>query len=68
MVHAGAFGDRANMVAALVGGCRRDSKMTQVALAKALGVRQGNVSKAERGRRDVGGRLAQRLAGFFRLS
>ena len=49
----------------VIRGFRAREDMTQIELAKKLGVAQGDLSKMENGRRPVGKELAHRLAKVF---
>ncbi|MBF8263237.1 MAG: plasmid maintenance system antidote protein, family [Parachlamydiales bacterium] len=47
-------------------GSRHKEGLTQVELAKALGVSQHHISEMEHGKRSVGKEMAKRLAEFFK--
>lgn len=51
---------------AVIRGCRARNGMTQIVLAKKLGVTQGDLSKMENGKRPVGKAMARRLAKVFK--
>jgi DNA-binding XRE family transcriptional regulator len=50
----------------VIRGFRAREDMTQIELAKKLGVTQGDLSKMENGKRPVGKEMAHRLAKVFR--
>lgn len=49
-------------------GCRYKKTITQIELAKAVGVSQHHISEIENGKRPVEKEIAQRLAKFFDTS
>ena len=50
----------------VIRGCRSRENMTQVELAKRLGIPQADVSLMETGKRSIGKKMAQRLADVFK--
>lgn len=61
-----AFGDTSN-VALNLRGLRNREGITQAQLGQALGVEQSNISKMERGKRQVGVRIAKRIEEIFNI-
>ena len=50
----------------VIRGCRSRDGLTQVALAKCLGIPQADVSLMETGKRSIGKKMAKRLAEVFK--
>lgn len=59
-----AFGDRPEWAVHLRGFRVREG-LTQIELAKKLGIRQSQISEMERGKRSIGKAFAKKLADFF---
>jgi DNA-binding XRE family transcriptional regulator len=60
------FGDRPKWSVFLLG-LRTREDMTQKEFSKLIGVKQGDLSKMERGLRPIGKELAKRIAGVFKV-
>lgn len=61
-----AFGDTPN-TALNLRGLRNREGITQAQLGKAIGVEQSNVSKMERGKRQIGVKIAKRIEELFNI-
>lgn len=57
--------DDARRPAAALRGSRYKENMTQIELAKLLGIRQGHLSEMENGKRPIGKSMAKKLASIF---
>lgn len=60
------FGDRSS-TALNLRGLRNREGLTQAQLGQAIGVEQSNISKMERGERQIGAKIAKRIERTFKI-